>query len=290
MNEIYRQYLIDGERAGARYALTAPRNVPFGIAGSQMGKHPGSSLEFIDHREYQPGDDLRRIDWGGFARSDKLSVKLYRDEVSPHLDVVIDASCSMALEDSPKAQATLGLAAVFATAASNVGYSHTAWVAGDGCQQVGSGADRPSIWTGIDFTYRGALSRSLAKFPPSWRPFGLRVLLSDLLWPGDPLTLLARFAERATAVVVVQVLAEADVNPPERGNIRLVDSETDAVQEIFLDPIAEKRYRAALTRHQESWHLAAKQTGAIMTTVVAEQILIDWRLEALVAAEVLTIA
>ena len=289
MNETYRQYLIDGERAGGRYALTAPRNVPFGIAGSQMGQRPGSSLEFIDHREYQPGDDLRRIDWGGFARSDRLTVKLYRDEVSPHLDVVIDESRSMALENSPKAQATLGLAAVFATAASNVGYSHTAWVTGDGCRPVGKGTDRPSMWDGIDFTYRGDLSTSFAKLPPSWRPFGVRVLLSDLLWPGDPLTVLAQFAERATAVVVVQVLAGTDVNPTERGNIRLVDSETDAVQEIFLDPVAEKRYRAAFTRHQERWHLAAKQMGAILTTVIAEQILSDWRLEGLVAAEILTI-
>ena len=289
MNETYQQYLIDGERAGARYALTAPRNVPFGIAGGQMGKRPGSSLEFIDHREYQPGDDLRRIDWSGFARSDKLTVKLYRDEVNPHLDVVIDGSCSMALEDTSKAQATLGLAAVFATAASNVGYSHTAWVAGDGCQQVDNGTNRPSIWAGLDFTYRGDLSTSFAKLPPSWRPFGLRVLLSDLLWSGDPLTMLAQFAEQATAVVVVQVLAEADANPTERGNIRLIDSETETVQEIFLDPVAAKRYRDALARHQESWHLAAKQTGAIITTVVAEEILSDWRLEALVAAEVLTI-
>ncbi len=289
MNETYQQYLIDGERAGARYALTAPRNIPFGIAGSQMGKRPGSSLEFIDHREYQPGDDLRRIDWGGFARSDKLTVKLYRDEVNPHLDVVIDGSCSMALEASPKAQATLGLAAVFATAASNVGYSHTAWVAGDGYRQVVNGADRPSIWDEIDFNYRGALLTSLVKLPPLWRPFGLRVLLSDLLCPGDPLTVLAQFAERATAVVVVQVLAEVDVNPTERGNIRLIDSETETVQEIFVDAAAEKRYRDAFARHQESWHLAAKQTGAIMTTVVAEELLSDWRLEALAAAEVLTI-
>ena len=290
MNETYRQYLIDGERAGARYALTAPRNVPFGVAGSQMGKRPGSSLEFIDHREYQPGDDLRRIDWGGFARSDKLTVKLYRDEVSPHLDVVIDGSCSMALENSPKAQATLGLAAVFATAAANVGYSHSAWVAGDGYRQVNNGTDRPSVWDGIDFVHRGDLSTSFAKLPPSWRPFGLRVLLSDLLWPGDALAALSHLAERATAVIVVQVLAEIDVNPMERGNIRLVDSETDEVQEIFLDAAAGKRYRDAFARHQENWHLAAKQTGAIMTTVVAEHILSDWRLEALVAAEVLNIA
>ena len=290
MNEIYRQYLIDGERAGARYTLTAPRNVPFGIAGSQMGKRSGSSLEFIDHREYQPGDDLRRIDWGGFARSDKLTVKLYSDEVNPHLDIVIDSSRSMALENSPKVQATLGLAAVFATAASNVGYSHAAWLAGDGCQQVHNGTDRPSIWEGLDFTYRGDLPTSFAKLPPSWRPFGLRVLFSDLLWVGDPLRMLAQFAERATAVIVVQVLAEADVDTTERGNIRLVDSETDQVQEIFVDAAAERRYRDALARHQESWHLAAKQTGAVMTTVVAEEILRDWRLETLVAAGVLTVA
>lgn len=290
MNETYREYLIDGERAGARYALTSPRNVPFGVAGSQMGKRPGSSLEFIDHREYQPGDDLRRIDWGGFARSDKLTVKLYRDEVSPHLDIVIDGSCSMALGDTPKAQATLGLAAVFATAAANVGYSHSAWVAGDGYRQVDNGTDRPSVWDGIDFVHRGDLTTSFAKLPPSWRPFGLRVLLSDLLWPGDALAVLSHLAERATAVVVVQVLAEVDVNPTERGNIRLIDSETDEVQEIFLDATAEKRYRDALARHQENWHLAAKQTGTTITTVVAEHILTDWRLEALVAAEVLNIA
>ena len=290
MNETYRQYLIEGERAGAQYALTAPRNVPFGLAGNQTGKRPGSSLEFIDHREYQPGDDLRRIDWGGFARSDKLTVKLYRDEVSPHLDLVIDGSRSMALENCPKAEATLGLAGVFATAASNVGYSHSAWVAGDGYRKVGNGADRPAIWEGIDFEYQGDPSTSFFKLPPSWRPYGLRVLLSDLLWPSDPLTALSRLAERATTVILVQVLAEVDVNPIERGNIRLVDSETDEVQEIFLDTVAEKRYRAAFAHHQEDWHLAAKRTGAVMTTVIAEHILSDWRLEPLVAAEVLNIA
>ncbi len=196
----------------------------------------------------------------------------------------------MALENCPKAQATLGLAGVFATAASNVGYSHSAWVAGDGYRKVGNGADRPAIWEGIDFEYQGDPSTSFSKLPPSWRPNGMRVLLSDLLWPSDPLAALSRLAERATAVILVQVLAEVDVNPIERGNIRLVDSETDEVQEIFLDTVAEKRYRAAFAHHQENWNLAAKRTGAVMTTVIAEHILSDWRLEPLVAAEVLNIA
>jgi len=86
---------MDGERAGMRYALSVPHNAPFGTTGSQMANRPGSSLEFMDHREYQPGDDLRRIDWSAFARSDRLTVKLYREEVCPHLDVLIDGSRSM---------------------------------------------------------------------------------------------------------------------------------------------------------------------------------------------------
>ena len=290
MDETFRQYLIDGERAGTQYALTAPRNVPFGLAGNLTGKRPGSSLEFIDHREYQPGDDLRRIDWGGFARSDKLTVKLYRDEVNPHLDLVIDGSRSMALENCPKAQATLGLAAVFATAAANVGYSHSAWIAADGYRKVGNCADQASMWEGIDFEYRGDPFESFSKLPPSWRPYGMRVLLSDLLWPSDPIVALSRFAENAAAVILVQVLSQVDVNPVERGNLRLVDAETDEVQEIFLDSGAEKRFRAAFARHQENWNLAAKRAGIVMTTVIAEQILSDWRLEPLVAAQILEIA
>ena len=97
MNEDYRKFLIAGEQAGSRYALCSPRNAPSGLAGVELGNRSGSSLEFREHREYEPGDDLRRIDWSVYARSDKLTVKLFREEVSPHLDVVIDSSRSMAL-------------------------------------------------------------------------------------------------------------------------------------------------------------------------------------------------
>ena len=48
------------------------------------------------------GDDLRRLDWAAYARSDKMIVKLYRQEVCPHLDIVLDGSCSMAVAGSEK--------------------------------------------------------------------------------------------------------------------------------------------------------------------------------------------
>src|SRR5262249_19380726 len=116
MNAALREFLSKGEQAAFRYALGIPRNAPVGMVGSTLGQRSGSSLEFKDHRGYEPGDDLRHIDWNAYARSDQLTVKLFREEVTPHLDIVVDGSRSMALEGTPKAGACVALAAFFATA------------------------------------------------------------------------------------------------------------------------------------------------------------------------------
>ena len=107
MDKELRQYLFQGQNAGIRYGICVPRNVQRGLVGGHLGNRSGSSLEFMDHRQYIPGDDLRRIDWSAYARSDKLSIKLFRDEVSPHVDIIIDCSRSMALPDSEKKRATV---------------------------------------------------------------------------------------------------------------------------------------------------------------------------------------
>ncbi|HMX28251.1 MAG TPA: DUF58 domain-containing protein, partial [Blastocatellia bacterium] len=139
MNNRYREFLLEGERVGMRYALAVPRTTSATLAGLQMGQRAGSSLEFKDHRDYQPGDDLRRIDWNAFARSDKLTVKLFREEISPHLDVVLDGSRSMAVEPGAKAHAATALAAALAVAAENAGYSHAAWLAREWCAPIANG-------------------------------------------------------------------------------------------------------------------------------------------------------
>jgi uncharacterized protein (DUF58 family) len=280
-----RQHLATGEKAGLRYALGLPRRTPAGGAGAVGGQRAGSSLEFRDYRDYQAGDDLRHVDWSAYARSDQLSVKLYREEVTPHVDVVVDGSRSMALEDSAKEAATLALAGFFASAATNAGYTHSAWLLGEALRPVGNGTRPPSLWEGIDFAHRGGPVAALV----GWRPQGGRVLLSDLLWDGDPLATLRPFTERAALAVVVQLLAAADVDPGEGGNLRLVDSETEQIREVYVDAAAVRRYRAALARHQENWHNACRQTGAIFTVLVAEELLRNWRLDDLVAAEVLKV-
>ena len=64
--------------------------------GSYSSPRRGTSLEFADYRKYSPGDDLRYLDWGIYARTDRLYVKIFREEVDLFAYVFIDASASMA--------------------------------------------------------------------------------------------------------------------------------------------------------------------------------------------------
>jgi hypothetical protein len=106
---------------------------------------------------------------------------------------------------------------------------------------------------------------------------------------GDPEIFLRYLSEQAAQVIIVQVLAEDDRTPPKRGNYRLVDSETGESQEIYIDAVAEQQYKDAFSRHLEYWHSAARQVGAVMTTVIAEKIVENWLLDDLVASEILKI-
>jgi uncharacterized protein (DUF58 family) len=289
MPDAIAQFLQEGQQAGARYGLAVPRRPPQGTAGSQMGRLAGESMEFMDHREYQPGDDLRRLDWSAYARSDKMIVKLYRQEVSPHVDLLLDGSRSMALEGSEKLRAAVGLAAAVATAADNTGYTRRVYLSGRGCRPLPGGGEQPAAWQALEFDAAENPAESLRTLPPAWRPQGIRVLISDLLWLGDPLELLTAMGNRAAAVYVLQVLAAADVEPTATGNVRLADSETGEIEETFLDATAAAAYRGRLQRHCEAWHRAVRQVGGVLVQIVAERMVGHWDFSPLVEAELLTV-
>ena len=69
------------------------------IEGSYTGRHAsrqqGGAGEFVDYRDYTPGEDLRRIDWKVFARTQKPYIRLFQDETNLLCTLVIDASASM---------------------------------------------------------------------------------------------------------------------------------------------------------------------------------------------------
>src|SRR6476619_5876395 len=84
-------------------ALSALAHMRFGtrqqIEGSYTGRHrsrqQGGAAEFVDYREYAPGEDLRRLDWKVLARTQRPVVRLYQDETNLLATIVVDASGSM---------------------------------------------------------------------------------------------------------------------------------------------------------------------------------------------------
>ncbi|MFM7185386.1 MAG: DUF58 domain-containing protein [Planctomycetota bacterium] len=66
------------------------------VSGRHSSPHRGSSVEFAEYRKYVPGDDLRRLDWRAFGRSDRHYVKEYEADTNLRLCLVLDTSGSMA--------------------------------------------------------------------------------------------------------------------------------------------------------------------------------------------------
>jgi uncharacterized protein (DUF58 family) len=79
----------------ARLELRARGVVEGVLAGLHKSPFKGQSVEFLQHRPYVRGDDLRRVDWKVWARQDRLSVKEYEEETSLRLTLLVDGSASM---------------------------------------------------------------------------------------------------------------------------------------------------------------------------------------------------
>ncbi|MDR2117853.1 MAG: DUF58 domain-containing protein [Planctomycetaceae bacterium] len=265
--------LMYGYRLGSRAMFTEPRQTPLGIMGNMLSRNVGSSLEFMEHREYLPGDDLRRIDWNVYARSDRLAVKLFREEVNPHVDLLLDVSRSMNLAGTKKGEATYALTGFLASVAAESRFSFRVFITDNGCRTLERSHLTPLDWEPFDLTTTASPDAAFRQMQPDWRPRGIRIFVSDFLFMSDPALIISRIANDSAVTILVQLLAQSDAEPPEQGNLRLVDCESAERLEIYLDVLARERYKRNLARHQENYHHTAKRYGAYLTTVIAEHFL-----------------
>lgn len=96
MAETYQQYLDPAVLNDIRHLEVTARNVVEGfISGMHKSPYKGFSVEFAQHREYVPGDDLRYLDWKAFAKSDKYYIKEYEEETNFRAVIILDTSESM---------------------------------------------------------------------------------------------------------------------------------------------------------------------------------------------------
>jgi len=225
--------LLDSVR-GIRWPARAA--VRGGIPGAHASRMRGTSAEFTEYRPYRQGDDLGRIDWKLFARSDRAYIRLSNDRAILPTTIVLDASASMAFPAGTlgkwtlAAQLAVGLAAVARNSADPVGLV----IAREGKSlQLPPRARQGVIHEMI---------RAIADTPPGGsepvspaltaavRSSGRVVLVTDFLGDADDLlTTASRAVVGAREVHAVHVIAQEEMDPPHE-TILVTDPEAPDVR------------------------------------------------------------
>lgn len=199
-------------------------------AGERRSSLAGSGGEFLEHRVYEPGDELRFIDWNVYARSGKLFVRRFASERATRVYLVTDISKSMQPK-LPIAQAAADFVKPFAR--HDRIYS----------RQI------PDLKNGL---------AALAQEKP-----GLVLLFSDGLEPiAGVRSGLTALTARGFDLSFVQILSTEDLEPP-TGAWRVRDAESESTLEV--DDSARRRYLERLGAHLEGLAGLCRSLGLRLT-------------------------
>jgi uncharacterized protein (DUF58 family) len=244
-----------------------------GGGGEHVAKRRGGSAEFLEHRPYAPGDDLRRMDWLAFARTGEPVLKLFRAEEDVVVRLVVDTSASLDWPPGPGGSTKMGAAKRLAAA---IGYmaiagSERAQViaASDGIARVGAPtrgrAALPKLLRELDtMAARGGtdLARTIDGVAQrSGRP-GMLVVVSDFMDSGPFDQAISRAAAGGHDIALVQVLSDDELHPQYEGDVAFEDAESGAVVEVTLDSRAIAAYTERLNALIFALRTLAKRLGA----------------------------
>jgi len=257
------------------------------LRGEHTSLRRGRGQEFADYRRYQPGDDFRYIDWNIFQRLDRLFLKLYTAEEDLGLYLLIDSSASMGAGDPTKFDHARRLAASLAYIGLNNLDRVVVAAFGDGLtQRIGPLKTRQQITSVLDFLSRLATAAS-ARFDTACKGLttltlrpGLVVVLSDL-FTGEHLHQgLRSLRGQGHDVLVIQLLAEEEIEPPLDGALSLVDIETGGELKVTVDAELRAHYRRRLARWLEDLERSCVRLGCeymrVSTAIPFEDVVLNY--------------
>ncbi|HEU5329835.1 MAG TPA: DUF58 domain-containing protein [Thermomicrobiales bacterium] len=232
------------------------------LRGERRSTKRGQSVEFADFRLYTPGDDLRRVDWNVFARTDRAFIKLYQEEEDRTVHILLDASASMdwgadgthKLTWGQRAAAALGYIAL-----AGLDRIAVATLGADGPRQAPVLRGTRAFFRLLDFLAAtpanstagpADLDGALSTYAGRAHNPGPLFLLSDLLVAGGGKAGLAALAAHGFEPNVMHLLAPDELDPTFTGELKLVDRETGAARELTVDDAALARYRRGLADWQ----------------------------------------
>lgn len=249
--------MLSADEAHHLDRLTLAASVPAASAGSgaRHARVRGGGLEFQDYRRYQPGDDLRSIDWTVDARLRQLVVRVFSAEGRLQLHLLVDVSRSMIAGSPDKLQCAKKLAATLCYIA--VARRDAAGVAtfDDTVRSyVAPAAGRSQIFKVFDALRsaptggRSALNKALFDYGAAARGPGLAVVMSDFFEAGGALDGLRFLLYRGLTPAIVQIVADEELQPDVADEAELVDLEDPGGDPLVVDASAVAAYREHLAQ------------------------------------------
>jgi uncharacterized protein (DUF58 family) len=292
-----------------QFQLLAARRAKSSARGERRSRARGQSVEFADYRTYVHGDDFRYLDWNLYGRLERLFLKLYEEERELPVRIFLDASESMTFGEPRKFDFARQVAAAIGYVAL-CGFDRVSIIPfpalptnGQAERQVSNAelAARGALRTvrgkksAIPFfqnlnalTAGGAanLNEALRRGALEARQTGLAVVLSDFLDPAGYEPGLTALVGRGFQVDLVQILAPEELSPTAFGDLRLVDSETGAMQEVTFGRYRLKAYQQTVQNYLQRLREYCQARGINFFSVSSNTVLEELLLKQLRKAEV----
>ena len=220
------------------------------VRGEHVSWRSGTSLEFLEYRKYQPGDDFRYVDWNVYGRLDKLFIKLFRSEEDLTLHFLVDMSQSMGSGNPSKeiyakkiaaALSYIGLANL-----DRVGVtSFTDSLGETRSPERGRQAYLSVLKYLLSLKPEGKtdLNSCLTEYASVSKRPGIAIILSDLLDPKGFEKGLEALSYGKFDIALIQILDREELFPSLSGYLMLKEVETGEIKKITLDGALLELYR-----------------------------------------------
>ena len=297
-----------------QFQLLAARRAKSSARGERRSRARGQSVEFADYRPYVHGDDFRYLDWNLYGRLERLFLKLYEEERELPVRIFLDASESMTFGEPRKFDFARQVAAAIGYVALS-GFDRVSVIPfpplDSASSQTGNGPPRST--STMEAAARGALrsvrgkksvieffqnlgaltaggpatlNEALRRGALEARQTGLAVVLSDFLDPAGYESGLNALVGRGFQVDLVQILAPEELAPSSFGDLRLVDSETGATQEVTFGRFRLKAYQQMVQSYLQRLREFCQGRGINFFTASSNTALEELLLKQLRKAEV----
>jgi uncharacterized protein (DUF58 family) len=254
--------LIDTELLAKleRLAIHWQKSLPGAVGGHNTSRFAGSGQEFLDHRQFHHGDDLRDVNWRAFLRLEKMFLKMFQLEPRIPVRVLVDVSRSMTTGGTSGGLSKFDYARKLAAAMCYVALVRLdsiylqpfAEKLGDPLR-LGGGRHRfqpvvnyiSALRPGGSTSFMQITRDFISRYPQR----GLAIVISDFLDDADcekPLQYLADFGHE---LILVQVWADEDREPPWEGELDLEDAETGGRVQLAFDEAARAAYTAEFDKY-----------------------------------------